>query len=188
MTDGDHEGDVFDGDVTAVAEVEVELIELVGDLSAVGSGALDEELESFVFEGEFFFTSNAFDDGGDLFFPAFFGDVDFVEGAEVGGFFSPFSKAAHAVHGSGAEEEFDAGREALLEDFEEVFDSGEGALCLARAVGSKEGGAFEPDDFFAAKEANGLEGFDGLRAFLEGVFGVVGDAFDDLVGELVAIG
>lgn len=188
MADGDHEGDVFDADLAAVAEVEVEFVELVGDLSGVGSGALDEEVEGFAFEGEFFLTSDAFDGEADLLFPAFFRGVDFIEGAEVSGFFGPLAEAADPVHGGGAEEELDARGESLLEDFEEVFDSGKGALSLAGAVGAEEGGAFEPDDFFAAKEADGLKGFDGLGAFLEGVFGVVGDGFDDLVGEFVAVG
>lgn len=189
MADRDHEGDVLDGDFAAFfSQIEVEFVDLVGDLAGFRASTLDEELESFALECEFFVTGDAGHDAGDLFFPTFLGDVNLVVGLVFGVFLGPFAKAADAVDSGGAEEEVDAIGEVVLEDFQKVFDAGEGALGFAGAVGAEEIGPFEPDHLIGREKAEGLQGLDGGRAFLEGRLGIIGDSFDDLVGEIVTSG
>ena len=78
-----------------------------------------------------------------------------------------------------------AGREAGLEGFEKVFGTGESAFGFAGPVSAEIVGGLEPDHFIAPKKADGLQGFHRLGGFLEGVFGVVCDRFDNLVGEFI---
>lgn len=182
----DHKGDVFHRHFPSFfSEVEVEFLDFVGDLAGFGPGTLYEERERLSFECQALVFGDAADFERNLFFPAFFRDVDLVVGSEVGVGLEPFSKSAHAVDGAAAEEEDDAGREAGLEGFEEVFGPGDGAFGFAGAVGAEEVGGLEPDDLVTPEEADGLKGFDGLGGFLKGVLGVVGHRFDDLVREFV---
>jgi len=162
VTDGDHESDILDGDFTAgVAEVKVEFLDFVGDLAGFRTGALDEELECFALKGEFFFECDAGHDAGDLFLPAFLGDVNFVVGLVFRVFLGPFAEAADAIDAGGTQEKVDAIREVVLEDFEEVFDPGDGTFGFAGAVGPKEIGPFEPDDLIRGEEAESLQGLNG---------------------------
>jgi hypothetical protein len=48
-----HQGDIVDRDFpAAVAEIEVDLVDFVGDLAGLGTGPLDEELESLTLDAE----------------------------------------------------------------------------------------------------------------------------------------
>ena len=85
-----------------------------------------------------FLTSDSFDNSCNLFFPAFFRDVNFIEGLIACIFFSPFTEPTNPIDSSGAEEKINTLRQLVLKNFEQIFDTGDSAFCFAGAVGAKE--------------------------------------------------
>lgn len=183
---GDKEADVIGLHFPALAEVEVDFFQFGIDLAGIGTGEVDEEFDGFGGELEFELGGFALDDAGDVFLPAFFGDVRFVEGVDLAILGEKFAEGAAFVEVGAAEDEVDVLGESVFEALKQGFGADFGGFGLAGAVGSEEVDVFEPDGFTATEEGKGLQGFDGFAAGCMGFVGVGGGAVDDFGGELVA--
>ena len=96
-----------------------------------------EELKSLSLNSQAFFASDSFDNSRNLFLPAFFRDVNSIEGLIVCIFFGPFPKPPNPIDSSRAEEKIDTLRQLVLENLEQILDTRDSAFCFAGAVGAK---------------------------------------------------
>ena len=184
---GDEAADGGETGAAAVAEVDVDLFEFVFELAGVVAGHLYEELEGAGFEGDAHFAGAFVGLGDDGLLPSGFGGVGFVEDFDFGELGEFFPGGAAFVDAAGAEDELHVGAEAGFQDGEDVVEAFDAGVGAAGDGVAQEGGVFEPDDFAAAEEGEGLEGLVDVGADATGVVGVVGGAFDDVVGEVAGV-
>ena len=183
--------EVADGGETGaatLAEIDVDLFQFVLELAGVVAGHLHEEFEGTAFEGEAELAHFFFRLGEDGLLPTGLGGVGSIVNFDLGELGELFPGGAAFVDGAGAEDKFDVGTEAGLEDGEDVFEALDAGVGASGDAVAEEAGALQPDDLATAKKRQGLQRLDDVGADATGVVSVVGVAFDDVIAEVAGVG
>ena len=186
---GDEEADVVIEDFAAlVAEVGVDFVEFVEDLTGVRTNASGEPFEGVGMEFQFAVAGGA---GGGL--PRGFVFVEaratarLVEDIGGGKLGQGLVKGAAFVRADRAEEEPRALRDSAFEHLLQFLECFEHGLASAELGVGKEIRAFEPDKFFRGEKSRHAEREDGLADDRRGVLRVVGVRVERFHRELAAL-